>query len=115
MTDNSHLRMHNHEDLRPFMQKMGNKAFFQYCEKVFSIIEKLQPGQSFEINNKIVKDENREMFIKILHCFIIDFNFKKYTFNNTYTIFRRYGKEESLQLESARRINKATNPKADAG
>jgi hypothetical protein len=113
MVDYSHLRMQNHGDLQPYIKKMGNSAFFSYCEKIFETIEKLQPGQSFKVDSMVV-EENREMFIKILHCFIIDFNFTKYTFNNTYTSFRRYGKEETLQLESARRINKARNTEQNA-
>jgi len=103
--DYSNLRMKSDIDLNQYIEKMGRKEFFNYCEKLFNVVEKLGPGQSFKVDI-LVKEDNREMFIKILHCFVIDFDFKKYTFNNTFTEFRRYGKEETIQLESTRCNNK---------
>lgn len=58
----------------------------------------MKPGESFDVDDVVI-EENRDLFIKILCFFIMDYP-SRYLFNNTYTTFYRLKPTEKFPAET---------------
>lgn len=91
--DFSYHRLTDHTQLKEyytqkFATAKGEIDFWQYSERLYRKLIKMQPGESFMIDHLCV-EENRDMFIKILCSFIAGDHLQGYMFNARYTMFRR--------------------------
>jgi hypothetical protein len=81
------------------IQSMGLKAYTEYEDKVYKALDGLRVGKYFDIND--VKEEDREMFIKISCLYIRQH--PNVVFNGTYTRIYKEEKYESGQMDSSRK------------
>lgn len=100
--DFSHHRLTDHTQLKEyytqkFSTPKGEIDFWQYSERLYRKLIKMQPGESFMIDHLCV-EENRDLFIKVLCSFIAGGYLQGYTFNARYTMFRRL--EEPIKYNS---------------
>lgn len=84
----SHLRLNHESELYPFLQKMGEKEYKKYLERVYNKIIRMKPGERFRVDDLVV-EENRELFIKLLCLFIRMHGTKTFIFSNDYQYFIR--------------------------
>lgn len=71
-----------------YQQRMGEEAFREYRDSVYRKLLSLQPGNLFNIEEK-VKVENRDLFIKIC-CAFIQEGHPEYVFSEDYKKIRCY-------------------------
>lgn len=81
----THHRLSNENDLLAYLKQMGDSEFWEYLTKLHNKIYYMQPGESFVVDD-VVKEENKDLFIKLLCFFIAEYP-AKYLFNETYTVF----------------------------
>jgi len=93
--DLSRYRFTDHSELHPFIEKMGETQFFNYARSVYERLFNMKSGETFDITKKVA-EENREMFVKIACCYIIDHQ-TFHQFNDTFTIITRY--DESIKMD----------------
>lgn len=84
-------RLNKEDDLLQYHAKMGSTAFWQYANRLFRTVKLMHPGESFKVDD-LVKEDTRDLFIKLLCWFIISGLAPDYCFNNTFTVFRRIQK-----------------------
>ena len=71
-----------------YISKMGEKAFWDYRNKVYDRLLLLKAGEEINVAEK-VKPENYDLFIKMAYCFVSETKIS-YGFNPEHTIFKRY-------------------------
>lgn len=81
------------------IQDMGLKAYTEYEDKVYKSLDGLKEGKYFDIND--VKEEDREMFIKISCLYIRQH--PNVVFNGTYTHIHKEKIYESREMDSSRK------------
>lgn len=81
-------RLNNEADLLAYHSEMGNLKFWEYADKLFTRVEIMKPGEQFRVNDW-VKEENRDLFIKLLCWYIISGLAPECLFNETFTVFKR--------------------------
>lgn len=69
------------------IEKMGEDSFWQYVDKIYTLFEKLDVGQSLPIE-EWCNPINYGLFIKIATCFVSESKCC-YQFNPEYTIIKR--------------------------
>ena len=80
--DLSKHKMTDRTWIRDYTQEMGVEAFQDYECRVWDALEKLRDNFFYDIE-KIVKEENRDLFIKICCKFIL--THPEYEFSEDYT------------------------------
>jgi hypothetical protein len=83
----SHHRLTDLSQLQPFKEKKGEQQFYKYAFAVYKRLFLMNPGDTYDITKKVA-EENREMFIKIACCYIIDHQ-TPHHFNESFTIITR--------------------------
>ncbi|MBF0763335.1 MULTISPECIES: hypothetical protein [Parabacteroides] len=73
-----------------YKEKMGTDHFRDYVNGVYSELMKMRVGGVFSLDNE-VREENRELFIKIVCMFILEGN-SDYDFSSDYKTIRRHEK-----------------------
>lgn len=73
-----------------YKEKMGADRFRNYVNGVYSELMKMEVGKTFSLD-KEVKEENRELFVKIVCMFIQEGN-SDYDFSPDYKTVRRHEK-----------------------
>ena len=80
--DLSKYKMINREWIRVYSHEMGEKAFQDYECRVWEALEKLKDNSFYDIE-KIVKEANQDLFIKVCCKFIL--THPEYEFSDDYT------------------------------
>ncbi|HAR39583.1 MAG: hypothetical protein A2W86_11700 [Bacteroidetes bacterium GWD2_45_23] len=81
-------RLTNEADLLSYHAQMGSAQFWTFGNKLFSMVLLMKPGETFRVNN-LVKDKNRDLFIKLLCWFIQSGATPDFIFNDSFTVFGR--------------------------
>lgn len=84
-----------------YKQKMGTDLFREYVNNVYSELMKMHVGDRFSLDDN-VREENRELFVKIVCMFIQEGN-SDYDFSPDYKIVRRH--EKTTMVKKPRRIS----------
>ena len=84
----STYRLTSLDQLEPYKEKLTPGGFFQFARRVYDRLFAMKPGETFDIEKK-VSEENRDLFIKIACCYIID-GHSHILFNDTFTILKCY-------------------------
>lgn len=73
-----------------FQHRMGEDAFKKYRDDVYRKLLSMQPDSNFNIEEK-VREENRELFVKLCCAFIQEGN-PGYSFSENYKIIKCHEK-----------------------
>ena len=84
--DYSQYRLTNWDWTDQYKKSMGETAYFAYKDKVVALLDALQPGYFYDIENN-VSSQNIDLFIKIC-CMWISTN-SNYDLSRDYTKIRR--------------------------
>ena len=84
----SHYRLNNDDELVESKIELGEAHFDKFINKVYGCLLRLQPGQSFQIENRVT-DVNRKHFIKMACLFILEQRSRCYVFNADYNQIKR--------------------------
>lgn len=83
--------------IQVYKTRMGKEAFQQYVNDVYRLLLTMLPGKPFNIEEK-VREENRELFIKIVCMFISEGN-GNYGFSDDYKKVRYEGEIKTKKKE----------------
>ncbi len=86
-------RMNDYGWIQTYKDKMGVDDFKKYVNEIYEMLLNMKPGDKFPIDRN-VKQENIELFIKIVCLFISEGN-DNYDFTNDYKVVRCHGKDEN--------------------
>lgn len=81
-------KMERENDLYPYLIEMGQIEFQRYLFRLHRLVSGMKPKEGFNIDDINKKEENRDMFIKML-CLIAYIYHGIYFFNESYTYFYR--------------------------
>lgn len=81
-----------------YKEKMGHDQFMDYVNAIYSELINMPIGKTFSLDSN-VKEENRELFVKIVCMFILE-GHSDYSFSDNYKIVIRH---EKTSLEPRRR------------
>jgi hypothetical protein len=78
--------------LDKYIEQMGEKALYQYRNRVYAELDNLKLGQRLFVV-QWCKPQNLDLFVKVCHCFISEH--ETYRWENGYlAITHKYTKEE---------------------
>lgn len=84
--------------LENYLSAMGEEAFFDYRDKIYSLLDRLEVGQQLPIT-MWCKPQNIDLFVKIAYCYITENH--TYRFENGYNIItNKYHAGEMEELRS---------------
>ena len=86
--DFSEHRLNNEADLISYHSQIGATKFWDFGNKLFSMVILMKPGESFKINDMVI-EKNRDLFIKFLCWFIQSGAVDDFIFNDSFTVFSR--------------------------
>ena len=92
-----------------YQSRMGNDQFRKYVNAIYKELMAMKVGQTFAIDTT-VKEENRELFIKIVCMFIQEGN-SDYEFSSNYKIVKR--NEKSTLVRRASQVPEGECRQAD--
>ena len=81
-----------------YKEKMGHGRFMDYVDAIYSELMGMPVGGTFSLESN-VREENRELFVKIVCMFILE-GHSDYSFSDNYKIVIRH---EKTSLEPRRR------------
>ncbi len=90
--------IHRLEDwgwVEDYQRRMGEGAFREYRDNVYKKLLDMNAGTIFSIKDK-VKEENRDLFIKIC-CAFIQEGHPDYSFSDDYKTIRCHEKEKMVR------------------
>ncbi|MCD7850460.1 MAG: hypothetical protein LUH63_12465 [Parabacteroides sp.] len=80
-----------------YKEKMGHNLFMDYVDDIYSELLSMKVGDMFSLDSN-VKEENRDLFVKIVCMFILE-GHPDYSFSDNYKIVIRH---EKTSLEPRR-------------
>lgn len=85
-TDYSIYRLNDEKELDIYRKQFGETAYREYLERLYNYIVNMKPGDKFRIDD-LVKEQNRDLFIKLLCLFIWMHGTNTFLFSNDFRWF----------------------------